>query len=190
MYRYGIVSLLAGIGHQAEAPADVLDWARRHRHATVLLTVDAEADWTTLTALADIGRSHLVVAMLTAPTDAGGAAAVRAGAVSVVDRSASPERLLHLVTGLVSGDVTLPLGVLRRLASEPDDPADDDRPPPEQLAWLRTLAGGSTVAALANQVGYSERAMFRLLQGLYRRLGVRSRTEALIHANERGWLRG
>ena len=50
-------------------------------------------------------------------------------------------------------------------------------------------AGGSTVAALANQAGYSERAMFRLLHGLYQRLGVRTRTEALIRAHERGWLR-
>jgi DNA-binding NarL/FixJ family response regulator len=190
MFRYGIVALLADAGHEVDAPADTLGWARRHDHATVLLTVATEGDWTTLTRLTDIGRSHAVIVVLASPTDADGAAAVRAGAASVIGRSASPEVLLRVMTGLATGEATLPLGVLRLLAAEPAEPEDGDRPPPEQIAWLRTLAGGSTVAALAKQVGYSERAMFRLLQGLYQRLGVRTRTEALMRAHERGWLRG
>jgi DNA-binding CsgD family transcriptional regulator len=41
---------------------------------------------------------------------------------------------------------------------------------------------------VANLAGYSERAMFRLLRGLYARIGVRNRTEALMRAKERGWL--
>ncbi|WP_220504417.1 response regulator transcription factor [Microbispora sp. H13382] len=60
---------------------------------------------------------------------------------------------------------------------------------PEQLSWLRQLAAGATVAQLAEQAGYSERAMFRLLQSLYKELGVRTRIEAIIRAQEQGWLR-
>jgi DNA-binding CsgD family transcriptional regulator len=57
-----------------------------------------------------------------------------------------------------------------------------------EIEWLRTLAAGSTVARLAEGVGYSERAMFRLLRDLYQRLGVKSRTEALMLAQQQGWL--
>jgi DNA-binding NarL/FixJ family response regulator len=59
----------------------------------------------------------------------------------------------------------------------------------DQMAWLRHLASGMTVAELARVAGYSERAMFRLLQSLYRQLGARTRIEAIVRAQEQGWLR-
>lgn len=59
----------------------------------------------------------------------------------------------------------------------------------EQVAWLRQLASGATVAQLAERAGYSERAMYRLLQALYRELGVRSRNQAIMQAQQKGWLR-
>jgi DNA-binding NarL/FixJ family response regulator len=190
MFRYGIVALLGAAGHEVDTPVDALGWARRHEHATVLLTVDSEVDWALLVRLGKVGRSVAVIAVLASPTGISGADAVRAGAASVIGRSAAPEALLRVLSGLSVGEATLPLEVVRLLAAEPDEPDDRDRPPPEQIAWLRALAGGSTVAALANDAGYSERAMFRLLQGLYKRLGVSTRTEALMRAHERGWLRG
>ncbi|SEU14237.1 helix-turn-helix domain-containing protein [Nonomuraea wenchangensis] len=45
-----------------------------------------------------------------------------------------------------------------------------------------------TVADLADRAGYSERAMFRLLQALYREIGVATRIQAIVRAQERGWL--
>ena len=50
----------------------------------------------------------------------------------------------------------------------------------EELTWLRILAQGGTVHDLARQVGYSERALYRLLHALYGRMGVSSRTEAIL----------
>nr|WP_181726579.1 hypothetical protein [Micromonospora provocatoris] len=41
---------------------------------------------------------------------------------------------------------------------------------------------------LAAEIGYSERAMYRLLQTLYQQLGVRTRLEAIIVAREEGWI--
>ncbi|GAA0907277.1 response regulator transcription factor [Virgisporangium aurantiacum] len=190
MFRYGIVALLAKAGHEVETPADPLGWARRYEQATVLLTVDNDLDWAMLSRLGRAGRGVAVVAVLASITAASGAEAVRAGATSVISRSASPDSVLRVMAGLSDGDATLPQEVLRMLSTEPDEPDNGDRPPPDQIGWLRALAGGSTVATLANDVGYSERAMFRLLHGLYKRLGVRTRTEALMRAYERGWLRG
>jgi hypothetical protein len=50
------------------------------------------------------------------------------------------------------------------------------------------LASGRTVSQLAEQSGYSERAMFRLLRKVYVRMQVRNRTEALLRARQQGWL--
>jgi DNA-binding CsgD family transcriptional regulator len=46
----------------------------------------------------------------------------------------------------------------------------------------------SDCGQLAEQAGYSERAMFRLLKNIYSRLGVRNRTQALMLAKDQGWL--
>jgi DNA-binding CsgD family transcriptional regulator len=64
----------------------------------------------------------------------------------------------------------------------------ENRPSIEQLSWLRELSNGATVAQLAEHVGYSERAMFRLINSLYRQMGVHNRLQAIRHAQEAGWL--
>jgi DNA-binding CsgD family transcriptional regulator len=55
---------------------------------------------------------------------------------------------------------------------------------------LRHLADSGTVASLARTVGYSEREMYRLLGGVYARLGASNRTEALLLAERWGLLEG
>jgi DNA-binding CsgD family transcriptional regulator len=45
-----------------------------------------------------------------------------------------------------------------------------------------------SIAELAQTIGYSERAMYRLLKGLYTTIGVRNRTEALLKASQGGWI--
>jgi DNA-binding NarL/FixJ family response regulator len=45
-----------------------------------------------------------------------------------------------------------------------------------------------TVHDLADKTGYSERAMFRFLAGLYGKMGVSNRTEAVLLASQRGLL--
>lgn len=57
-----------------------------------------------------------------------------------------------------------------------------------ERAWLRELAQGSTVTALARTAGYSEREMYRLLAKLYTRLAATGRTEALLAAERWGLL--
>ena len=53
---------------------------------------------------------------------------------------------------------------------------------------LQLLAQGRTVAELADLDGYSEREMFRTLKDLYTRIGVTSRTEAIVWASRYGVL--
>jgi DNA-binding NarL/FixJ family response regulator len=89
----------------------------------------------------------------------------------------------------VLGEILLPLEVVRGLAAGREFAGDEEESPSaREVEWLRQLAAGVTVAQLAERVGYSERAMFRMLNDLYRRMKVANRLEALIHAHDRGWI--
>jgi DNA-binding NarL/FixJ family response regulator len=56
----------------------------------------------------------------------------------------------------------------------------------QEVGWLGDLAAGETVARIADEAGYSERAMFRRLREVYERLGVTSRAEAIVVAERLG----
>jgi DNA-binding NarL/FixJ family response regulator len=78
----------------------------------------------------------------------------------------------------------LPPDVLALLAAT--TPSDVVPSAMDRLMWLHHLAAGGTVAELADRLGYSERAMYRMLRALYREMGVRTRLEAVLRARESG----
>ena len=187
LFRRGVATVLAEAGHEVATPDDVLTWTRNRRECLVLLTLRTEQDWTLLAGLA--GRGHLVVVLIADNLDAEGARALRVGARSVLPRAASDSSLCRTVAATLDGEAVMPATVVAALIDA--DPAGSTNQPTlsaEQATWLRRLAGGSTVAQLASEAGYSERSMYRLLQGLYARMGVRSRVEAVLLAKGRGWL--
>lgn len=190
MYRHGVVAVLAAAGHLVDSPDDVLAWANSDHQGLVLLTLAVELDWTLLVRLRSEASRHAVIALVADPPTEPGVRAVRAGARSVLPRRATADELERTVTATIGGQAVMPAGVAAALATgAPADGAPPTAITPEQLDWLRRLAAGATVAELAGHVGYSERAMFRLLRLLYERLGVRTRIEAVIRAQEQGWLR-
>ncbi|WP_432973473.1 DNA-binding response regulator [Dactylosporangium sp. CA-233914] len=189
MYRQGVVSVLSAAGHVVETPDDLLAWLRRGHDGLVLLTLDTSTSWDALGRLRAATNEYPVIAMLAEESAAAGAKAVRAGARSVLPRGTSAAVLTRTVEATAGGQAVLPAEVVAALLS---GVASTDRGESmltaEQRVWLRYLADGMTVARLAEQVGYSERAMFRLLQTLYRRLGARTRIQAIVRAQEQGWL--
>jgi DNA-binding NarL/FixJ family response regulator len=191
MYRQGVVAALSEAGHTVETPSDVLDWVRRVDRSMVLLTLESGRSWDILRQLHDTSAAHLVVALLEENSPVLGAAAVRAGASSVLWRAVTAGTLRRTVEATIDGQTVLPAAVTDVLAAgSAAGGASGWFPQPEQVSWLRQLAAGTTVGRLAGQAGYSERAMFRLLRALYDHMGVRSRTEAIIRAKELGWLVG
>lgn len=66
--------------------------------------------------------------------------------------------------------------------------APAEKPTPQEAAFLRLLAGGSTDEAAAKKLGVSVRTVRRMMADLMERLGATSRFEAGHRATQRGWL--
>jgi DNA-binding NarL/FixJ family response regulator len=189
LYRHGIDAVLSSAGYAVETPSDLLAWLRQKLRAVVLLTLISEQDWQLLHKLGDRSTAREVIALVPVDSAAVGVRAVRAGAQSVLLRTATPAVLVRAVEATIDGQAVMPASVAAALASGVQI---SDRPgqplSPSQLSWLRQLAAGSTVAQLATDSGYSDRAMFRRLRELYHDMGVRTRVEAIVLAQGRGWL--
>ena len=190
LFRSGIVATLGDAGFEPNAPGDLLAWIRDDQRRVVFLTLQTVKDWSLLSELREARADLIVVAVLVEPSTAAYVRAIHAGASAVMPRAATAEMIRRVFRAAVSGDSILPLEVVRALAAgqEPTENGPKESPSSREIEWLRQLAAGATVAQLAQQAGYSERAMFRLLNGLYRRMEVGNRLEALIRAHERGWL--
>ena len=189
VYRRGIVAALGDAGLIAEAPDDPLEWSQQEAQQVVFLTLQSQADWQLMTSLRHAHATPVVVALLTDTSVSGYLKALSGGAAAAVPRNAPPERLRQVFEEAVRGMALLPIDVIRALArTNAVSEQVEEAPSSRERKWLRDLASGTTVTQLAEQSGYSERSMYRLLQDLYRRIGVRTRTEALIRAHEQGWL--
>lgn len=189
VYRCGII---ASIGHAAFSPTaaeDLLTWILREPRNVVFLTLESQSDWRLLAELLRIRSDVVVVAVLTDISTPTYVRAISAGAAAAVPRDAPPEQMKRVFDEAVNGMSLLPMGVVRALGS-PEELTNDepDAPTTREIEWLRELSYGTTVSQLAEKSGYSERAMFRLLSDLYKRMKVKNRMEALVRAHQSDWL--
>ncbi len=190
LFRQGAAAALSAAGFRVEEPVDLLAWTVRETSAVVLLTLAAERDWRLLEQLRRVSSGTAVIALLD-DAETSGIRAIRAGARSVLFRGATADSLRRAVDATAEGQAVLPATVMDALVTGvPAAPDGGAAMTEDQRAWLRRLADGVTVARLADDSGYSERAMYRLLQALYRQLGVETRMQAIMMARDRGWLGG
>lgn len=189
MYRRGVIQALGGSGAELQSAQELRTWLRQEPRRVVVLTLQRPDDWALLSELRDLTPEALVVAVLGQVSTSAYVRAVLAGATAVLPRDAPADLVEGVLREISAGRSVLPAQVVRALASQEEQPDEDqDTLSERELEWLRALAGGSTVVELADRAGYSERAMFRLLRDVYTRMGVRNKTEALMRAQERGWL--
>jgi DNA-binding NarL/FixJ family response regulator len=189
IFQQGVAAILAAAGHAVEAPDDVVAWVRPGRLCVVVLTLCSGDDWEVLQRLHSTFPDQVVIALMDDESAGSGVRAVRAGARSVLHRGVPAAVLRRTVEATIEGQAVMPADVARALmAHAASDAAGPISVSVDELSWLRLLAAGSTVARVARDVGYSERAMFRLLQSLYKKMGVRTRIQAIVYAQEQGWL--
>jgi DNA-binding NarL/FixJ family response regulator len=189
VFQHGIDAILSKQGYAVHAPTDVLTWVRERRHSLVLVTVHDDGDWEVLDALCRLKPPPLVIAVTEDDSGSCGARAVQMGARSVLRRQAVARSVERAVIATIEGDAVMPAAVAATLSAFAVLVRPRQAPlSARQISWLRDLSEGRTVAALAKDAGYSERAMYRMLRAAYERLGARSRVEAIMRAKEEGWL--
>jgi DNA-binding NarL/FixJ family response regulator len=190
MFRRGIMAMLGAAALEFDAPDDILAVANEEPRRVVLLTLQSAEDWELLSRLRERRPEVLVVAVLQDVATPNYLRAILSGASAVMPRDAHPDLVRRVFEDAIGGSSLLPIEVVHALSSSATRPDEDQavRPTPQELLWLRQLADGTTVGTLAHEAGYSERAMFRLLRQLYRKIGARNRTEALVLSSQRGWL--
>jgi DNA-binding NarL/FixJ family response regulator len=131
----------------------------------------------TLSSTLRLYRPALVlIAYIPKPSTAAIIHAYRGDAAGVIDTDMSHDHAVRVIRLAIEGTTIGTIGEVFR-----PSPA---RPSPHQLAWLHALAGGITVANLANKQGRSLRTMRRQLQQLYRLLDVSSLRGALAWHQE------
>jgi DNA-binding NarL/FixJ family response regulator len=182
-YRRGLVRALAEAGFEAEETEEIDAWIAQAGRRGLVFTVTGHEDSAVVTKCRVAAPDLVVVALLREPTTDMYLELLQAGAAGVAPWDAALETLVKVVQCAVENHCMLPVSVAQAMAARVSVVASEmSSIRPFEAEWLQIMANGATVAQLAQAVGYSERAMFRMLHDLYARMGVRNRTEALMKA--------
>lgn len=125
-----------------------------------------------------------LLALVRAPEEA--ARALRYGAVGVVNRTVSAERLLSVLETLVQGFVVLDPAFL---VHSPTDDIPFESLTPREQSVLELLAEGMSNKTIAKQLEISDHTVKFHLNSILNKLGATSRTEAVTKAVRAGLLK-
>lgn len=188
VYAVGLTNLSGSRGYKFEWVDDLDGWSSRQENPVVLIDIRSQSDLRTAADLTVRQPGSVVVVLIDQDSSHAVSAAIASGAAGVLRRDASPAEVILTLNAALNGKTLLPIQVARLLAASQhtsDEPAQIQT---DELEWLESLARSATVAELGEEVGYSEREMYRRLKKLYAKMGVRSRTEALLKASRLGWI--
>jgi DNA-binding NarL/FixJ family response regulator len=184
-----MVVLLDGDDIEVEVCENLEEWTPRQGGTCIVLGVGGDDDLDLLRAFHDDHSFTPVVAVSDDVSVSTFARLIRSGATTVVGETEPSDVLRGVVLTALGGRASMSADMTRRLAEfVPDEDDWSSWVSGHEADWLRAMASGSTVLDLAEDAGYSERAMFRNLKSVYMRIGVKNRTEALIWASRNGLL--
>jgi len=123
------------------------------------------------------GRMTPVAVLSASDSNLDAQAALAAGALGFISKSANSDALRQAVTRVLLGE-TLP------------SPQASDKPQltPRQLEILQLLAEGLPNKSISRQLGVSEDTVKTHLKSLFQELAVHTRTACVSAARQRGWL--
>ena len=174
MYQEAVTARLATSGTEFLEPSQV-DLAD-----VTLVYCDTAKDWEVLAAVASraVLASRAAVAVLPTFDPDGFVRALRVGA-GVAHVASSSELVVAAVDAAAHGEVLLPMAFAQRLAAHTMTSDEADSFTALDRLLIRALADGRTIAEMVATIHYSDRTVRRRLQGLYLKLGVHGRGEAI-----------
>ncbi|MBO9312718.1 MAG: response regulator transcription factor [Chloroflexus sp.] len=111
--------------------------------------------------------------------------ALRAGAITYVEKDSQPEQLLEVVRGAVQGKAIFEPTLMQRILQAQTMKSSDVLTERESEV-LRLLAEGLTNAEIAVRLSVSEETVKTHVAGVLRKLGLAHRTQAAIYALRHG----
>ncbi|MFP4137861.1 MAG: response regulator [Halomonas sp.] len=182
---------------EADSLAQAMQLAERHEASLDLLLLDLELpDAAGLEGLARLRQAlpRLPVAILSAEQDRRTVLeAIELGAVGYIPKSTPREDLLAALGRILEGDFYLPPQVMRRPPS-PAPPPDHTMPASletrlarltdKQLEVLERLRRGASNKGIARDLDIAETTVKTHVSAILRRLGVKSRVQAVLLADE------
>ncbi len=188
-WQRGMTSTISEIGFETTAFAVIGDWAPGRGGIAIIAYSPDDSSLDEIEMFASEYPLIPVVAVIPDLDLSSFSAAIRAGASGVIDDADSIEEFRLVISAATHDRVSAPRHLIRALAHRiPASAHTADLITSAEGELLRALAEGTTVAALADQIGYSERETFRTLGDIYTRIGVANRTEAIIWATRHGIL--
>jgi two-component system, NarL family, response regulator LiaR len=115
-------------------------------------------------------------------------AAIDAGASGYLLKTAHAADVVAAIRTVVRGEVVLHAAVAGHLVRHGSHDARETLTARE-LDILRLAARGQRTKDIASQLSVSTRTVDAHFTGIFNKLGVSSRTEAIVHAASRGWVR-
>lgn len=185
LFVRGVASVLTDAGIKVDSTKNILDWALGPGARAVIVALSAPSARSLIVDLRSVRSDIAIVAVIEAGNPAAYAGALKIGACSAIQREAPARKLSAVVDAAVLGLSLLPVGVIRhmvRLSPSQTRPCLSSG----EVATLRALANGDSVAALAERLSYSQREMHRRLRKLYDRIGASNRTHAIVLATRWG----
>ncbi|GAA5511449.1 transcriptional regulatory protein LiaR [Deinococcus carri] len=119
-------------------------------------------------------------------------ALLEAGAAGYLLKNASEDDLLGAVRAVAAGESALHPSVARkvleRFSTHQTPTPPEDALSPRELEVLRVAATGRTNKEIARDLDISPRTVQVHLANIFSKLGVGSRTEAVLYGIKRGWI--
>jgi DNA-binding NarL/FixJ family response regulator len=115
-------------------------------------------------------------------------AALSAGAGGYLMKTAGSGEVIAAILSVARGDIVLHPAVARRALGERSGGGDPMALSGRELEVLRQAARGLRTKEIASALSLSTRTVESHFTSIFNKLGVTSRTEAVMHAAARGWV--